>query len=74
MTTTTIKVPAEIRDRLKKGAGDEGMTMAQYIDKMLRESERQHRLSLIKEQVATNPPDQEYLDELADWESDKWLK
>ena len=48
--------------------------MAQYIDKMLRESERQHRLSLIKEQVATNPPDQEYLDELADWESDKWLK
>ncbi len=73
MTTTTIKVPAEIRDRLKKGAGDEGMTMAQYIDKMLRESERQHRLSLIKEQVATTPPDQEYGDKLADWESNKWL-
>lgn len=35
MTTTTIKVPKSLRDRLRRLAEQDGLTLAQEIDKLI---------------------------------------
>lgn len=40
MTITTIKVSGELRDRLKEYAGEAGLTLGSYLEKLLEREER----------------------------------
>ena len=40
MNSTTIKVPKSTRDRLHRLAAEDGLTLAQEIDKLIDESKR----------------------------------
>lgn len=46
MTVTTIKVPKRTRDRLHRLAKEEGLTMAQAIDKLMDQSAPRPRPSV----------------------------
>ncbi|MGO1592575.1 MAG: ribbon-helix-helix protein [Ancrocorticia sp.] len=72
MTATTIKVPSELRDRLKNEAAQEGHTMSEHIEKLLDEDSRRQRFSRLREQIAANPPDDEYVKSAEEWQADQW--
>ena len=65
MTSTTIKVPSDLRDRLNAEARKEGRTVAEVIEKLLLERGRAERFRAIREFRATQTPEQmaEYLAE-----------
>lgn len=67
---TTIKVPGEVRDRLKAQAGAAGQTLGQYLADVADQAERQQRFRRLKEQMAaTRPADREsWARESAEWE------
>lgn len=58
MTSTTIKVPSELRDRLNAEARKEGKTVAEVIEKLLLERGRAERFRAIREFRATQTPEQ----------------
>ncbi|MCY7300452.1 MAG: ribbon-helix-helix protein, CopG family [Ilumatobacteraceae bacterium] len=58
MTSTTIKVPSELRDRLNAEARKEGRTVAEVIEKLLQERGRAERFRAIREFRATQTPEQ----------------
>ena len=68
MTTTTIKVDAALRDRLKASAAANGSTMAQEIERLLEVDERRAEVARWHAQVRANPPDAEYWREFEEWE------
>ncbi len=72
MTATTIKVPASLRDRVRAEAAAHGRTMAEHIEVLLDEEARHQRLADLREQMALNPPDEDYLRDAAAWQSDTW--
>lgn len=72
MTSTTIKVSAQLRDRLKKSAAASGHTLGGHLEVMLEAEERRDRFRRLREQLAASPPDGDYVDELAEWQADSW--
>ncbi|MFT3889318.1 MAG: hypothetical protein QM713_14315 [Arachnia sp.] len=72
MTATTIKVPSQLRDRLKVDAAQHGRTMAEHLEALLDEEARRRRLATLREQMAANPPDDDYRRETGEWQSDHW--
>ncbi|MDJ0336021.1 ribbon-helix-helix protein, CopG family [Salinibacterium sp. G-O1] len=58
MTSTTIKVPSELRDRLNAEARKEGRTVAEVIEKLLLERGRADRFRAIREVRAAQTPEQ----------------
>ncbi|MCU9996618.1 DNA mismatch repair protein MutS [Mobiluncus mulieris] len=52
---TAIKVPVELRDRLKRSAAEHGQTMAELIDTLLRESARYARMESLRQAIAQTP-------------------
>ncbi|RLP06433.1 hypothetical protein [Propionibacterium australiense] len=72
MMMTTIKIGSATRDRLKAAAARHRRTLGEQIDAMLVEEGRGARLRKFREQIAANPPDQSYFDELEEWQSDRW--
>ncbi|ANS79868.1 hypothetical protein SGUI_2472 [Serinicoccus hydrothermalis] len=62
---TTIKVPAQVRDRLKAQAGEAGITLGQYLADLAARGEREERFRRLKSQIAaTRPADR------ASWEQE----
>lgn len=61
---TTMKVPVEVRDRLKKCTA-KGSTQGETIARALDALERAEFWSAVRAQV----PDAGYWDEIADWQS-----
>ncbi|HMR49753.1 MAG TPA: Arc family DNA-binding protein [Arachnia sp.] len=74
MTTTTIKVPSELRDRLKSAARRDGRSMSEYIDRLLSDEEFRSRMARLREEIALTPPDDEYLADAEVWQNDSWLR
>ncbi|HMR12765.1 MAG TPA: hypothetical protein PKE42_03420 [Arachnia sp.] len=72
MTVTTIKVPMELRDRLKSAAAEERHTLAEHLESLLREDERRKRFARLRQQIALTPPDETYLVEADEWQRDQW--
>lgn len=68
--STTIKVPVELRDRLKQDAAAHGQTLAGRIDSLLRESARYSRMADLRRAIDATPPQV-----MADYarERDEWL-
>ncbi|HLS15764.1 MAG TPA: hypothetical protein VK095_14745 [Beutenbergiaceae bacterium] len=72
MPSTTIKVDAVLRDRLRRAASQHGRTLGEQIAAMLTEQERQDRFARLAEQMNARPPDEDYHREVAEWQSDRW--
>ncbi|WP_243106847.1 MULTISPECIES: hypothetical protein [Actinomyces] len=69
---TTIKVETSTRDAVLALAKRQGVTMDVAIRTMTEAAERELRFADLKAAMEANPPDEAYLAELADWESDAW--
>jgi hypothetical protein len=67
--STTIKVPAALRDRLNEHARSDGLTVAAVIEKLLRDSERAARFNAMRVAWNSQTPEElaDYMAENADW-------
>lgn len=72
MTSTTIKVESSVRDRLREVAQRHGRTLGQQLAAMLDDQDRVDRFARLTEQMAANPPDDDYRREATEWQSDAW--
>ena len=70
MTTTTIKVDAQVRDRLRALARDRGITLNQLLDSLLRDREREERFEGLRRDIAATSPEDRasYAEELEAWD------
>lgn len=66
MTTTTIKVPAELRDRINRDARQRGVTAAGLIERLLDAHERRQRMEAFGQ--AFRRADVSYWDEFHSWD------
>ena len=66
MSTTTIKVPIELRDRINRGAREHGMTASGLIEALLDGYERRRRMEAFGR--AFRNADKGYRDEFRDWD------
>lgn len=66
MTTTTIKVPAELRDRINRDARERGVTAAGFIEGLLDAYERRQRMEAFGR--AFKGADESYWDEFRAWD------
>ncbi|MCW4457510.1 hypothetical protein [Microbacterium sp. MPKO10] len=63
---TTIKVSAELRDRINADAREKGVTAARLIEKLLDAHERRQRMEAFGR--ATRGAESEYWDEYREWD------
>lgn len=70
---TTIKVPAELRDELKRQAAAERRTLAQHLARLSAQEARRMRFDEMREAMRRNPPDEDYLREAEEWTGPGWL-
>lgn len=73
MTATTIKVPAELRDELKRQAAAHDRTLAQHLWELARSGARADRLRAARDAMAANPPGAAYQREADEWLGDGWM-
>lgn len=68
--TTTIKVSDELRDRLKRQAAQDGLTLGAHLARLADAEDRRVRLHLLKGAIADTPPSatSSYDTESAEWE------
>lgn len=66
MATTTIKVSADLRDRINRGARERGVTAAGLIEGLLDAYERRQRMAAFGRAFAA--ADDEYWDEFRSWD------
>lgn len=72
MTVTTIKVASSTRDRILALARSRGETMDQALVRLLDVAERDLTFERISRDMAANPPDDRYAEEVAYWSEGQW--
>lgn len=70
MSATTIKVPADLRDLLKRQAAKHQRTLAEHLAAMARREERDQRWHQLRGEMEASSPDEQYRSEFEDWQSD----
>ena len=70
MTSTTIKVSSDLRDRLKQSASAHGRTLGEHLEALLEQEARSERFSRLRQQMAQAPPDERYDLEAERWQDD----
>lgn len=70
MTSTTIKVSRETRDRLKAQAAAAGLTLGQHLDRLADAADRGLRFEALRAAIAATPVDER---ESYDREAREWL-
>ncbi|MDO5093372.1 MAG: hypothetical protein Q4D79_08120 [Propionibacteriaceae bacterium] len=65
---TTIKVPAELRDRINRDAQERGLSAAGLVESLLDAYERRRRMDAFGR--AFRGADAEYRDEFTSWDLD----
>lgn len=70
MTTTTIKVSTEVRDRLKEQASAENRTLGQHLAHLADLGERQRRLARVRTAIESTSADDlaSYAAEVENWD------
>ena len=66
MSTTTVKVSTELRDRINHEAGARGTTAASFIEMMLDDYVRRQRMEAFGEAIRGD--DETYWDEFHKWD------
>ena len=69
---TTIKVERSTRDGLRALASERGVTMDTALKELLEEAARERRFAEVRRAMEVHPPDETYLNELREWESEAW--
>jgi hypothetical protein len=69
MAMTTIKVPTELRDRIRASARSRGTTAAGLLTELLDEHERAERFAAVKAAYVRLSPDDDYWAETRAWEA-----
>ena len=69
---TTIKVERSTRDGLRALASERGVTMDAVLKELLEEAARERRFAEVRRAMEVHPPDETYLNELREWESEAW--
>lgn len=64
--STTIKVPAELRDRINRDAREQGVTAAGFLEKLVESYDRKKRMEEFGRAFAT--ADDSYWDEFHEWD------
>lgn len=72
MTSTTIKVSADLRDRLKAQAAQHDRTLGEHLEALLAEEALRERFRAARSAMMASPADAEYSSEMRDWQSDVW--
>lgn len=72
MTVTTIKVSRELRDLLKAQAAARHRTLGEHLEALARDEARHERFAAVREAMHRVPPDEEYLRDSLEWQSDAW--
>lgn len=70
MTSTTIKVTSEVRDRLKVQAARERRTLGEHLAHLADLADREQRFAALRDAVAATPADAmaSHAEETAAWE------
>lgn len=66
---TTIKVSTELRDRLRREADRDGLTLGGLLEDLLAERARARRFDDLRASLAASPPDADYAAELREWDA-----
>jgi hypothetical protein len=68
---TTIKVPTELRDRLKAQATEHGRTLGEHLECLVEAADREARFALLRRQIAETPVESRasYLEEASAWDT-----
>ena len=69
---TTIKVERSTRDGLRALASERGVTMDAALKELLEEAARDRRFAEVRRAMEAHPPDETYVKELREWESEAW--
>jgi predicted DNA-binding protein len=73
MTTTTIRVPTEVREKLAELSNEEGRTMGQFVQNLVEEYEKQQFFKGLAEDFRRLQSDPEewadYQRDLAEWDT-----
>lgn len=69
MTTTTIKVPVELRDRISADAKAHGQTIAARLEQLISAAEREARFISVREAYARLAVDDDYRAESRAWDA-----
>ncbi|HIY65709.1 MAG TPA: hypothetical protein H9830_05465 [Candidatus Agrococcus pullicola] len=72
MTSTTIKVTAELRDILKQQARGRGRTLNAHLQALADEESRRQRFDELKASRERYPPDDDYRAEAEEWLGAGW--
>ena len=72
MTITTIKVPSELRDVLKRQARGRGRTLSAHLQALAAAETRRERAEAMKAAMERNPPDDDYFAEAEEWLGAGW--
>lgn len=72
MTQTTIRVPTDLGDLLKAQAGSHGRTLGEHLRALADAQARLDRWADLERAVTEHPVDEEYLDQVREWQSDPW--
>lgn len=69
--TTTIKVAKELRDRLRREADRDDLTLGQLLEELLEERARLRRFETMRTALAATPRAEydAWVDETAEWEA-----
>jgi predicted transcriptional regulator len=70
MTSTTIKVPSELRDQLKRQAAAEQRTLGAHLAHLAELGERESRMHRLRAAIAATPASdlESYRAETRDWD------
>ncbi|MGN6250789.1 MAG: hypothetical protein ACTHNS_03125 [Marmoricola sp.] len=70
MTSTTIKVTAEVRDRLKVQAAREHRTLGEHLGHLADLADREQRFDALRNAMATTSAEEmsSYAEEVAAWD------
>lgn len=55
MTATTIKVDSALRDRLKRQASSEGLTLGDHLAHLAEREDRRLRMNALRDAIAQTP-------------------
>lgn len=72
MTMTSIRVDSEVRDALREQARADAISLGEHLRRLAAAEDNRRAKEEMLEAMKKNPPDQEYLDEAQDWQSDRW--
>lgn len=72
MDTVTIRVSKALRDEVRALAKEDGLSVDEYLRKFVNDDKNRRAKEGMVQAMKTNSPDQSYLKEAEEWQSDRF--